>query len=472
MLAVAALAAVAAVADSLPASASSPPGTGTDADASLQRDALSSAHAIAIVRSLCDDVGERLAGSPADALAVAWAQRTMHDLNLSNVHAEKAMVTHWERGEARAEIVAPNRQSPQRLVVAALGGSVGTPPQGVEAAVVEAASVEELAKMDAAAVRGKIVFLDPIMRRTRDGAGYGEAVGSRATGAGVAAKMGAVAMILRSIGTDHDRVAHTGAKRKDDREIPAAALSVPDAEMLHRVIAEHKDARVRLFLGARTLPDAESANVIGEVPGRDKPGEIVLLGAHLDSWDLATGAIDDGAGVAIVLEAARLIAALPQRPRRTVRVVLFANEEHGLDGARAYAKAHAGEAAAHVVAAEADFGADPVYAVRWLGDPAARERFADVARRLAPLGVTRQDEHAHAGADVTPLQELGVPVLELRQDGTRYFDIHHTANDTLDKIDPGALSQAAAAFATAAWAAAEGDGGFGRVPEDARKSHW
>ncbi len=361
---------------------------------------------------------------------------------------------------------------PQHLVVTALGGSVGTPAAGVEADVVEAASVDELKKLSPDAVRGKIVFLDPIMRRTRDGAGYEEAVLSRFLGAREAAKRGAVAMILRSVGTDHDRLPHTGAKSKDDHEIPAAALSAPDAEMLHRVLAEKKTARVHLVLTARKLPDAESANVVGEVTGRERPQEIVLLGAHLDSWDLGTGAVDDGAGVGIVLEAGRLLQALPRKPRRTVRVVLFANEEHGLEGAREYARVHAAESVAHVVAAEADFGADSVYAVRFRGDPATRERFVDLARLLAPLGVERQDDTGYAGADVSPLQALGVPILDLRQDATRYFDLHHSANDTVDKIDPGILAQAAASFATAAWAAAEMDGDFGRVPEALRKERF
>jgi len=196
------------------------------------------------------------------------------------------------------------------------------------------------------------------------------------------------------------------------------------------------------------------------------------VGAHLDSWDLGTGAIDDGAGVGIALETARLVAALPQHPRRTVRVVLFANEEHGLEGATTYAKVHASEAAAHVVATEADFGGDAVYAVQWKGDPAAHERFVALARALAPLGIERDDAEGGAGADVTPLLELGVPVLELKQDGSRYFDIHHTANDTLDKIDPPTLARAAAAFATAAWTAAEMEGDFGRIPEGQRKARW
>jgi carboxypeptidase Q len=439
-----------------------------DAAVTLQRDELSSSQAFSIVRSLCDEVGPRLAGSAGDRAAVAWAMKTMPTLGPSNVHAEKVQVIPWARGEARAEIVAPLAR-PQPLVVAALGGSVGTPPRGIEADVVEAASWQDLEKLGADAIRGKIVFLDPIMRRARDGSGYGEAVRSRSVGAREAAKLGAVALLLRSIGTDHDRVAHTGAKAKDDHEIPAAALSVPDAELLHRVLSEKKTARVRLVLGSRTLPDVESANVIGEVPGRERPGEVVLLGAHLDSWDLGTGAIDDGAGVAIVLEAGRLIAAMPQKPRRTVRIVLFANEEHGLHGAKEYARVHAGEAASHVVAMEADFGADAVYAVRWLGDPATRERFVDLARLMEPLGIERQDSNGSGGADVSPLLAAGVPVLDLRQDGTRYFDFHHTANDTVDKIDPGVLSQAAASFATAAWGAAEMDGDFGRVPEAMRK---
>lgn len=437
--------------------------------ADVQREALSNSHAFAFVRSLCDEVGPRLAGSPEDKAAVAWAQRTMRDMGLANVHAEPVKVTHWERGEAHAEILSPSRQP---LTVAALGGSVSTPARGIEADVVEAENVAELKKLDDAAVRGKIVFLDPKTRRARDGRGYGESVGNRHAGAREAAAKGAVAFLLRSIGTDSDRLPHTGAKGKDDHEIPALALAAPDAELLHRVLAEKKTVRVRLSNTSRTLPDAESANVVGEVPGRERPNEVVVIGAHLDSWDLGTGAIDDGAGVGIALETARVIAAMPDKPRRTVRVVLFANEEHGLEGAKGYAKAHAAEAGSIVVATEADFGADAVFSVSFRGDPAARDRFAALARALAPLGVARDDELAFAGADVTPLQALGVPVLELRQDGTRYFDFHHTANDTVDKIDPPTLALAAAAFATAVREAADMEGDFGRIPEDQRKTRF
>jgi hypothetical protein len=436
----------------------------------VQREALSSRRAFELVRSLCDEAGPRPAGSTGDHAAVLWALRTMGELGLTNVHPEKVEVTRWERGEERAEIVSPVGQ---HLVVAALGGSVGTPPRGVEGDVVEVGSVEELEHLDPAAVKGKIVFVDAPMRRARDASGYEEVVRVRYEGPRVAAKLGGIAFLLRSLGTDHDRIAHTGGKSKDEHEIPSAALSVPDAEMLHRIVAEKRTARVRITLGAHMLQaPAESANVVGDVPGRERPDEVIVIGAHLDSWDLGVGAVDDGAGVAIALETARVLAALPQRPRRTVRVVLFANEERGLSGARAYARAHANEAATFVAATEADFGGDAVYAVRWLGDAgnaAARERFVALARLLAPLGVARGDDDASAGGDVGQLQELGVPILELRQDGTRYFDVHHSANDTVDKIDPPTLARAAAAFATAVWAAAEADGDFGRVPAEKRK---
>lgn len=435
----------------------------------LQRDALTSTRAFGFVRSLSDEVGPRMAGSPGDPAAVAWALRTMKELGLADVHSEPVKVTHWERGEAHAEILGG---APRPMVVAALGGSVATPGRGIEGDIVEAASIADLQKLDPATVRGKVVFLDPLMRRARDGTGYGAAVGNRHGGAAAAQALGATALLLRSVGTDHDRVAHTGAKGKDAHEIPAAAISVPDAEILHRVIADKGTARVRLFLGSRTLPEALSANVVGDVKGREHPEQIVLVGAHLDSWDLGTGALDDGAGVAIALETARLVAGLPQHPRRTVRVVLFANEEHGLEGAKEYARAHAAEAASHVVATEADLGSDAVYAVSWKGDPTTADRFAQLASALAPLGIARRDDGKGVGADVTPLLAMGVPILELHQDATRYFDYHHTANDTVDKIDPPTLAQAAAAFATAAWAAAEMDGDFGRVPEAGRKAAW
>lgn len=239
--------------------------------------------------------------------------------------------------------------------------------------------------------------------------------------------------------------------------------------MLHRLLAEGKRVRVRLTLGARSLPDAEGANVVGDVEGSAAPGEIVLLGAHLDSWDLGRGAIDDGAGCAIVMEAGRHLARLARHPRRTVRVVLFANEENGLRGARAYAAAHAAELRSHVLALEADLGAGRVYEARFLGPAAAVPAFQAVAAAVAPLGALASDKDAHGGADVSPLMAAGVPVIDLRQDASTYFDFHHTANDTLERVNKADINQAAAAFAAAAYAAADSTADFGRIPEEKRK---
>jgi carboxypeptidase Q len=450
-----------------------PAATPPAAIAAIQRAALASSGASDVVQSLTAEVGPRLAGSPGDRAAVAWALRTMTARGLANVHSEEVTVPHWERGAESAAIVAP---FPHKLAVAALGGSVATPDGGVEAEVVEVDSLEALTKLDDKAVAGKIVFVNRAMRRAKDGAGYGEAVGVRSKAAIEAAKKGAVAALIRSIGTDHDRLPHTGAQRRDKsgHAIPAAALSVPDAELLHQVIALRETAHVSLTLGARWLPDAKSANVVGEVRGREKPDEIVLLGAHLDSWDLGTGAVDDGAGCGVVIEAGRILASLPEneRPRRTVRFVLFAAEENALAGGAAYAKAHAADVAHHVAALEADSGTDRVYALRYLGAPEERARFATLAPRFTSLGIALGDEEAGGGADISPLRALGVPVIDLEQDFTHYFDLHHTANDTFDKIDKEALSQVAAAFATMAYSIAEMDGDFGRIPQAKREQSW
>jgi carboxypeptidase Q len=433
------------------------------------RDAvLASSQALDTVRSLTDEAGPRLSGSPGNKAAIAWALRAMSDAGLTKVHAEPCAVPHWERGDESGAILEP---SPQPLTLAALGGSVGTPPEGLEAEVIEVASLDALDKLDPAVAAGKIVFIYTKMERTRDGSGYGRAVGPRGTGAIHAAKLGAAGVLLRSIGTDENRAPHTGAMRYDDKvaKIPAAALANPDADVLHRLLAEGKRVRVRMKLGARTLPDAEGASVVGDVEGSAAPGEIVLLGAHLDSWDLGRGAIDDGAGCAIVLEAARHIAKLARHPRRTVRVVFFANEENGLRGAHAYAEAHAAELGAHILAIEADLGAGRVYESRFLGPAAAVPAFRAVAAAVEPLGATTSTEEAHGGADLTPLLGAGVPVMDLRQDATTYFDFHHTANDTLERVHKEEIDQAAAAYAAAAYVAADAAEAFGRIPEDKRK---
>jgi Zn-dependent M28 family amino/carboxypeptidase len=311
------------------------------------------------------------------------------------------------------------------------------------------------------------------MERTKDGAGYGKAAPWRSRAPVEGAKRGAIAAIIRSVGTDGDRAPHTGAFGYDDAvpKIPAGALSVPDAEVLHRTLAGGARVRLRLVLTPRVLPDAVSANVIGEVPGASRPDELVLLGAHLDSWDLGDGAADDGAGCAIVLEAARQISLSPSRPARTVRVVLFANEENGLRGARAYGAAHEAELGKHVAAIEADSGDGRAYATRMLGGE-GQSAFAGLSRLLGPLGASLDPAPAEGGADLIPLRAAGVPLVDLRQDGSRYFDVHHTANDTLARIVKADLDHATAAVATMAYGLASTDATFGRIaPADRERRH-
>lgn len=423
--------------------------------------------AFQIVRSLTLETGPRPAGSAGDRAAVEWGVRKLKELGFQNVRAEEVTVPHWERGAESGQIVSP---WPQPVVLAALGGSMGTPEGGIEAEVAEVPDVATLDGMDPALVKGKIVFINKRMQRAKDGSGYGATVGGRGRGAVAAARLGAVAVLIRSVGTDSNRTPHTGAMRYDDTDatlprIPAAALSNPDADTLEAEIASGKPVVFRLRLGAKYLPDAKSANVIGEIPGREKPEEVVLLGCHLDSWDLGTGAVDDGVGCAIVMEAARRIGQLEQRPRRTVRVVLFANEEFGLSGARAYAEKYAAELPNHFLAGESDFGSGRVWRASSRVAPEALPLFDEVAKLLAPIGVERGGNEADGGADMGPLAPAHVPVLSLNQDGSQYFDWHHTANDTLDKIDPKDVDQNVAAWAAVAYAVAEMPGNFGQAPD-------
>jgi carboxypeptidase Q len=434
----------------------------------LRETTLRTSVAFDTVKSLVDEASPRLSGSPGGKAAVVWAQRAMETAGLAKVHAEPVKVPHWERGEESGEILVPYAHT---LSLAALGGSVGTKAGGIEAEVIEVASLDAIEKLDPKDVKGKIVFFHVVMEREKDGSGYGKAVRVRGAGAIAAAKLGAIGVVIRSIGTDGYRAPHTGAMRYDPKveKIPAAALAIPDADLLHRVIAQGKPVRIKMALGAKTFPDADSSNMIGDVVGSSLPEEIVLLAAHLDSWDLGQGAIDDGAGIAIILEAGRQIALMDPKPKRTVRIVFFANEENGLAGATAYAKAHAAEVAKHVVAMEADFGAARVVEARYSGGEDKRAQFLAVAALLKALRVTISAEPAEGGADISPLQALGVPMIDLRQDGTTYFDFHHTANDTLERVDKGEIDLAAAAFAATAYGAADAPGDFGRLPEDKRE---
>jgi carboxypeptidase Q len=438
------------------------------AAAALRDRALGGTSAYEHVASLTTEVGPRFAGSAGDATAVRWALNKLGSLGFSRVRTQDVLVPRWVRGTAEVAIVSP---SSQPLVAAALGGSIGTTEEGIEAQVVEVASLDALTARPAASISGKIVFINERMDRTRDLAGYAHAVRNRAQGASAAGHLGAAALVIRSVGTSDERVAHTGSLtyRVETPRIPAFAISNPDADLLARQIKSGKPLRMRLKSTARELPHTWSANVIGEIPGRGRPDEIVLLGAHLDSWDLGSGALDDAAGVAIVMEAARLIGKVDRPPARTIRVVLFANEEFGLSGAKEYARLAGDQVARHVVAMEADLGAGPVWRIQSQVAAEHAPAIAAIREALQPLTIELGENAARGGSDVGPLRSLGVPVLDLSHDASSYFDVHHTVNDTLAKVDAKVLDQTVAAYAVTAYLAATKQSDFGRLPPKEEK---
>lgn len=440
------------------------------ASATVLRDAaLEGTPAYDIVESLTMEVGPRMAGSPGDRAAVLWAVDKLRSLGLANVRTQEVEVPHWDRGTLAVTLLGEN---PVPLAATSLGGSVGTGEAGLEAEVVRVTGLEDLRARNPEDIRGRIVFIDQRMERARDGRGYGQTVPIRLYGAREASKLGADAVVIRSVGTSDNRAPHTGTQLYDlsIRRIPAIALSGPDADLLAYRIAAGDEAVLRIHSTARQLPPTTSANVIGEIPGREAPEEIVLLGAHLDSWDLGTGALDDGAGVGIVAAAAHLIGRLDAPPRRTIRVVLFANEEFGLSGAREYRRMSDEEFANHIVGTEADFGAGRVWRISSNVAPEALDLVAGIHEVLAPLGIERGDNDAGGGADLRPLRTGGMPVFSLTQDGTYYFDYHHTVNDTIDRIDREAIDQNVAAYATWAWIAANLERDFGRLAVEPRES--
>jgi Zn-dependent M28 family amino/carboxypeptidase len=353
-------------------------------------------------------------------------------------------------------------------VILGLGGTVGTPPEGITAPVVVVGSYEELEALGRETVEGKIVLYDnPFVRTGEEMKDYGRAVKYRSGGASAAARLGAVAALVRSVATTSLRTPHTGGLRynEEDPKIPAAAVTVEDSMLLRRLVEAGEDVRVNLFLGARTEPDRDGANVVAEIPGRERPEEIVLIGAHLDSWDVGTGAIDDGAGCIMVIETMRLIASGPP-PRRTVRGVLYANEENGLRGGRAYRDAHEAELSQHVAAIESDSGGGRALGLDVTAGEGGVEMLHELlAPVLAPIGAARV-RSGGGGADISVLEDHGVPLLGFRPDTTNYFHWHHTMADTLDKIDPGELQHATAAFAAATWVLAESPSTLPRVPPE------
>lgn len=416
------------------------------------------------VSELTTRFGPRPAGSAAELAAAQWSERRMKALGFENVRVETFPLTAWVRGAERAEIVAP---AAQPLVAASLGGAPPTPPGGVEGEVVTFANIEALRAAAPGSLTGKIAMITFHMPRTQDGSGYGFAVAARGYGPLEAAKRGAIGFMLRSVATGGHRFAHTGATRYEDGRvpIPAFALAEPDGDQIERLVQLGEKVRVRLTSNASYVPNAKSYNVIGEIRGAARPNEVVVLGAHLDSWDQGTGAIDDAAGCAIVTAAARLAREAPRRPQRTIRVVLYGSEEvtQPADtqlGGRTYLEARRAELANHIAAGESDFGADRVYSVALPKGGFASPFGQSLLRVLAPLGIIQTDATPQGGSDVGPLGQAGVPLFDLNQDGSTYFDFHHTADDTLDKVDPAALSQNAAAWTAFAWLAADSDVNF------------
>jgi len=435
--------------------AAAPAGPAAVRARSIISDALETTSTYERLRPLTDMIGARLAGSPAELAAVAWA-RAEFERDGVRVRLEPVMVPVWVRGEESADLVAPVRRS---LVMLGLGGSVGTSPAGITAPVVVVTSSEQLAALGTETVAGKIVLYDnPFIRTGNEMHDYGAAVRYRTSGASDAARLGAVAVLVRSVATATLRTPHTGALEyaDDAPKIPAAAVTIEDAMLIHRLADAGQEVVVRLTMGARNEPDREGANVVAEIPGREIPGEVVLIGGHLDSWDVGTGAIDDGAGCAMILETMRLIAG-GRAPRRTVRAVLYANEENGLRGGWAYRDAHREELGRHVAAIEADSGgARAVGLSVKAGDGGLALLESMLAPVLSPLGAARFTGEG-GGADISTLEASGVPLLGLEMDTSRYFDWHHTMADTLDKIQPDELQQATATLAAATWMLAESE---------------
>jgi carboxypeptidase Q len=396
-----------------------------------------------IAEGLTTEVGPRLAGTEAEARARNWAVRKLTAMGFANVRAETFDMATWVRGEEKAWVTAP---FPQPLVVSALGNSGATPPQGITAEVVGYGSMDEFESAPAEEVRGKIVFVSHAMQRTQDGSHYGAFGAARRTGPTLASKRGAAAIVIRSIGTDYHRNPHTGVQTFADGTlpIPAGALSVPDAEQLQRILKRAPGpVQMRLVLTPRNIGMRQSGNVIAEVTGRDRTAPPIVVACHLDSWDLGTGAVDDAAGCGIVAAAAKRIMDAG-RPQRTIRIVWFGAEEVGLFGGLDYQKRYGAEP--HYALAESDFGAGRIWKVdSRLG--AQREAEAKALQRvLAPLGVAPGALDKAEGSDISPLLTAGHPGVTLNQDGTNYFDVHHTPDDTLDKIDLRELRQNVAAW--------------------------
>jgi carboxypeptidase Q len=428
----------------------------------LQQAALNSDYAYRQVAHLANNIGPRLSGSAQAAKAVEYVANELKGISCA-VQLEKVMVPHWVRGEETAALVQFSGQASnttQKIVLCALGGSVSTPPDGIEAGVIAVRNFDELKSLPRDKVAGKIVLFNypfdkQMAAEGRAGEAYGEAVVYRSDGPSAAARRGAVACLIRSVGGADYRLPHTGETdyASDAPKIPAGAVTAEDADMIADLVRQGP-VRMKLVLTPQTLPDAKSANVIGDIKGSEHPEQIVIVSGHLDSWDLGTGAIDDGAGVAVSMEAANLIQRLHLKPKRTLRVIAWMNEENGLAGSEQYAKDHQKETSNHFAAVETDLGAGHPIGINIKGKPEVKEILAPVAAILQGSGAGILDLVEHCGADIGPLEKAGVPAFSPIQDSRFYFNYHHTAADTLDKIVPKELAENAAVVAVLAYALA------------------
>jgi carboxypeptidase Q len=439
----------------------------------LQAAALESDYAYRQVAYLCDNVGPRLSGSAQYMQAARYVAEQLRREGLE-VRLEPVKVPHWVRGVETAELTTfPGMAAGtvQRLAVTALGGSVATPPDGLTAAVVVARDFDELAALGRAKVAGKIVVFQEKFDRRLAAVGfgldaYGNAVVYRGAGASAAARLGAVASLVRSAGGAEFRLPHTGAMGYDADvpKIPSGALAAEDADLMARLAAQG-EVRLHLVMTPRLEPDADAVNVVADLKGSEHPEQVVIVSGHLDSWDLGTGAIDDASGVGAAMAVAHLAVQLGLRPSRTIRVVAWANEENGVRGGIGYAAAHKTELANHVGAIEVDLGADHPVGIQYDAAKGAEDLLAPIVKVLSAQGAVLLRAADETGTDVIPISVAGVPTFSPIQDARTYFDYHHTAADTLDKIRPQELRENAALAAVLAWGLANMDGRLTGVPK-------
>jgi Zn-dependent M28 family amino/carboxypeptidase len=432
----------------------------------LQQAALESDYAYRQVAYLCNNIGPRLSGSPQAARAVEYVAEEMRKLGLE-VKLEKVVVPRWVRGEERGALVEWEGMAAgttQKIVLTALGGSVATPPEGLTAEVIVVNNFDELNALGADKVKGKIVLFNYKFDRAMaaqgyGGAAYGPAVAYRGGGPVAAAKLGAAASLNRSAGGSQNRVPHTGQTRYDDKfpQIPAAAVSSEDADLIAHLAAQGK-VRMRLTLTPQTLPDVESYNVVADLKGRELPDEVVIVSGHLDSWDLGTGALDDAVGVGAAMATAQLFKQLKLKPRRTLRVIAWMNEENGFRGPTTYAEVHDKEMAKHYAAIEMDLGAGHPLGFIAGGKPELARLLAPVNEVLRSSGAGLSRVEASAGSDIGVLSAKGVPTFEPWVDQRTYFNYHHTPADTLDKVNPRELQENVAVISVLAYALANFSG--------------